>query len=55
MLKPSEVAINKAINITLRASFGRPAPNSFDTRMLKTNEMYNQGVTQKIVELQCEL
>ena len=44
MLKPSEVAINKAINTTIRASFGRPAPNSFDTRMLRKNRMYDQTV-----------
>jgi hypothetical protein len=47
MLKPSEVAINKAINTTFRACFGRPAPNSFETRMLKTNKLYDQTVGQK--------
>jgi hypothetical protein len=46
MLKPSEVAINKAINTTFRACFGRPAPNSFETRMLKINKMYDQVVGQ---------
>ena len=51
ILKPSEVAISKAINITFRASFGRPAPNSFDTRMLKTNKRCDQAVAQKQIEL----
>lgn len=50
MLKPSEVAIKNAINTTFRASFGRPAPNSFDTRMLKrNNEKVRPSVAYKML------
>lgn len=37
---PSVVAKNNAVYAAIRAAFGRPAPNSLETLMLKRKKTY---------------